>query len=59
MVAQTKFSGMLTNFRLRYIGEVDGDDDMEYGKWHYDQYFDQGHINCWHLVCTLLSFVPK
>eukprot|EP00493_Phyllostaurus_siculus_P000993 UN00999 len=30
MVAQTKFSGMLTNFRLRYIGEVDGDDDMEY-----------------------------
>merc|ERR1712212_416025 len=28
--AQTKFASMLTNFRLRYIGEIDGDDDVEY-----------------------------
>lgn len=30
--AQQGFSSQLRKFKLRYIGEVDADDDLEYGK---------------------------
>ena len=29
--AQTSFGSMLENFKLRYVGEVETDDDYEYG----------------------------
>jgi len=30
--AQASFGGMLESFKLRYIGEIDVDDEYEYGK---------------------------
>ena len=31
--ATQSFSNQLKNFKLRYIGEIDVDDDLEYGKY--------------------------
>ena len=31
--ATQSFSNQLKNFKLRYIGEIDMDDDLEYGKY--------------------------
>ena len=43
--ATQSFSNQLKNFKLRYIGEVDVDDDLEYGKYFCYDFFAVASFN--------------
>ena len=55
--ATQSFSNQLKNFKLRYIGEIDVDDDLEYGKYFIYVFFAVAPFNPFTDILYFFSFI--